>query len=175
MVKQLFYFLSLVVLAACSEPAAQVPQNKIQHGQETVALESLNKEGVEIEREEILHYADSLGIYPDSSLYSLRYRIIKTSTSRLIKKDDEVKFLYSVRTLDGEWCENYTKRQAKIIVGKSEMPKGIEESLMLLGDGGVGEFLIQSNWAYGVLGNSCVPPRTPIVCKIVILKILEEI
>ncbi len=175
MVKQLLYFLSLVVLVACGEPAAQVPQNKIKRGQETVAFENLNKEGVELEREEILHYADSLGVYPDSSLYSLRYRIIKPGSSRLIKKTDKVKFLYSVRTLDGNWCSNYDKKLAKVVVGKSELPKGIEESLLLLGEGGVGEFLIQSHWAYGVIGNSCVPPRTPIVCKIVVLKILEEI
>lgn len=175
MLKQLFFFLSILFLVACSEPAAQIPQNKLNKGQEFKALEDLNKEGVEIEREEIIHYADSLGIYPDSSAYALRYRIIKPSSSRLIKKDDDVKFLYSVRTLDGDWCDNYNKRQARIVVGKSELPKGIEESLLLLGDGSVGEFLIQSNWAYGVLGNSCIPPRTPIVCKIVILKILEEI
>lgn len=175
MVKQLFAYLSLLLFVACSEPAAQIPQNKLEFGKENKAFESLNKEGVEIEREEILKYADSLGIYPDSSMYALRYRIISPSHSRLIEKNDEVKFLYSVRTLDGDWCDNYNKKLAKIVVGKSEMPKGIEESLLLLGDGGVGEFLIQSNWAYGVIGNSCIPPRTPIVCKIVVLKILEEI
>jgi len=162
--------LVFIVGSSCSEPAPQIPANKLPDESIDKNMMILNREFAELGENEINCYIDSLQLNLSRSDIGLRYRIVKEGTGQAIEKGDEVTVNYSIRMLNGPECEKLTNVTKKIRLGKNDVEKGIEEAVLLLKVSGEGEFIIPSHLAFGVAGyKNCIAPWAPVFCTLHII------
>jgi FKBP-type peptidyl-prolyl cis-trans isomerase len=173
MIYKIGFIFSLFFLhfISCKEPAPQVPANKLKDNSLDYDMMLLNKEFAALEKEEVNHYIDSLGLDMKETPLGIRYRIIQEGNGDIPEKGNTVTVNYSIRALDGDICRQLRNKTKTIIIGKGEIERGIEESVLLLSVNGKGEFIVPSYLAYGVSGlKGCVPPWTAVICEITLLE-----
>ncbi|MBR4841177.1 MAG: FKBP-type peptidyl-prolyl cis-trans isomerase [Paludibacteraceae bacterium] len=168
-------FISLAVLfsvVAChSNDAPQVPFNKLPKNTINDDLMALNAGFMELEREDIKHYIDSLGLQMDTTISGLHYRIDEEGYGDSVAKFDEVTIRYTMTLLDGTTCDDLRETVKMVRLGKGNLIKGLEEAVSMLKVSGSGTFIIPSYLAYGVSGKiGCVPPWNPLFCKVCLIE-----
>lgn len=163
------------LLVACSDPAPQIPNNKIQQENPTESFMELNKEFAAIEDSMISSYMDSLSVPFTTTKSGIRYYITKEGDGDTVSATDDVTYRYSVRMLDGTSCEKLTDVVKTVNLEKSELERGYREALRLLKVSGTGVFVMPSFMAYGVIGvPNCIPAWTPVECTITLLEVTKK-
>ncbi|MCB9017814.1 MAG: FKBP-type peptidyl-prolyl cis-trans isomerase [Paludibacteraceae bacterium] len=163
--------LLLVGMFSCSEDRPQIPANKLPKSTVEEDLLEMNKGFVEIEKSDIRHYVDSLGLKMDSTGTGLRYHVTKMGSGDTVAANATVTIRYSVTMLDGMGCDNLQNVTKTFTLGSGGSIRGIEEAVSLLSVSGEGEFIMPSYLAYGVAGyKDCVAPWSPIFCKIYLIE-----
>lgn len=172
MIKRIVVFILACLFVACAEKPAQVPMNKkpVDHTEENIM--EANRGLVAIEDDDIRHYVDSMKLDLDTTNIGIRYKILAANPSGVqAKRQQGVKITYSLREFDAtEFCPNYTDRTEIVNVGTGDLPRGMDEAILMLHQGETGEFVIPSYLAYGVVGKGqCIASRTPIYCRITLM------
>lgn len=84
----------------------------------------------------------------------LWYMILEEGTGSRAVRDDMVVYAYETRLLSGELCYSAdTIDPKKIVIGKGGLEAGIEEGLLLLGEGGKARLIIPPYLAHGNFGD----------------------
>lgn len=172
MINRIVFFILACFLVACAEKPAQVPMNKKPVDHTEANIMEANVGLVEIENEYIRQYVDSMKLDFDTTNIGIRYKILTSNPSGVqAKRQQGVKVTYSLRAFDAtEFCPNYTDRTEIKNVGTGDFPRGIDEAILMLHQGEMGEFIIPSYLAYGVVGKGqCIASRTPIYCRITLM------
>jgi FKBP-type peptidyl-prolyl cis-trans isomerase len=95
----------------------------------------------------------------------LWYNIENEGDGDLFKENDRIAFEYECSLLDGTMCYSSAELGPKeIVLGRSELPAGLNEGLKLLKPGGVAIFIMPPFLAYGLVGDgNKIPPRSTLV------------
>ncbi|MCQ2218181.1 MAG: FKBP-type peptidyl-prolyl cis-trans isomerase [Paludibacteraceae bacterium] len=161
----------LALLGCRGDDRPQIPYNKLPKNTVNDDFLAMNVGFMELEREEINHYIDSLNLNMDSTISGLRYRIDEVGYGDSVAKTDEVTVRYTITLLDGTTCDDLRDVVKIVRLGKGDLIKGLEESIRLLKVSGSGTFILPSYLAYGVSGKSgCVPPWSPVFCKVCLIE-----
>ncbi len=172
MIKRIVFFILSCLCVACAEKPAQIPMNKKQADHTGANIMEANRGLVAIEDEDIRHYVDSMKLDWDSTNMGIRYKILASNPEGIqAVRHQGVKITYSLRAFDAtEFCSNYTDRTEIVNVGTGDLPRGMDEAILMLHQGETGEFIIPSYLAYGVVGKGqCIASRTPIYCRITLM------
>lgn len=171
MIRKIVVFIFACLCVSCAEEAAQIPMNKKVDYTQSNIMEA-NRGLVDIENEEIRNYVDSLKLDFDTTSIGIRYKILSSNPGGLqAKRQQNVKITYSLKAFDAdEFCSNYLDRTEIVCVGSGDIPRGMDEAILMLHQGETGVFLIPSYLAYGVVGKGhCIASRTPIFCRITLM------
>jgi FKBP-type peptidyl-prolyl cis-trans isomerase len=159
------------VFLSCNQAPVQTPANRQAVDSTSLNLLEMNRILAEREQKEILQFIEEKGWKMEVSPIGFWYEIREQGTGKPFVKNDLGHIEYSLSMLDGTQCAE----NAPLIIkkGAGEEPRGIDEALGMLREGGSGRFIIPSNLAYGVLGNDdrCVKSHAAIVYEVKILEI----
>lgn len=151
-------------------PAMPLPEVK-------KALEQINKDLVEIDREKIEAYIERHQLEEvkqnESGLY---YLVWGQPTGNKVKKGNTVVFNYSVSLLDGTLCyKSEGGKPKEFVVGYGGVESGLEMAMLLMYQGQKGKFILPPHLAHGLLGdNDKIPPRSVIVYDVHLLLIIDN-
>lgn len=178
MMRSLLLFLlacAAMVVASCSDPAPQVPYNKIEKEDPNARLLEMNKEFAAIEDSLIRAYVDSSKVPFTTTKSGLRYCITNYGVGDSVRKTDDVTFRYTVRPLDGVACDKLTDAVKTVNLEKGDLERGFREALLMLRTSGSGIFVMPSFLGYGVVGvPKCIPAWTPVECHITLIEIEKK-
>lgn len=172
MIQRIVIFILACLCVSCVEKPAQVPMNKKPVDRTEANIMEANIGLVAIEDEDIRRYVDSMKLDLDTTKIGIRYKILSSNPSGVqAKRQQGVKITYSLREFDAQdFCANYTDRTEIVNVGTGDLPRGMDEAILMLHQGETGEFIIPSYLAYGVVGKGqCIASRTPIYCRITLM------
>ena len=103
----------------------------------------------------------------------LRYEIMKLGNDKKANEGDEVMMSYKAYHLDGTQClSSSAKEPQQLRIGKGEQIKGVEETLMLLSEGGSARIVVPAHLAFGPRGDGDrVPPSSILYYELTLLAI----
>lgn len=163
---------ALLLMGCRGDDRPQVPYNKLPKSTVQEDFLAMNRGFLELEREDIKHYIDSLDLKMDSTMSGLLYRIDEVGYGDSVSKTDEVTIRYTLTLLDGTTCDDLRDVARIVRLGKGNLIKGMEEAVRMLKVSGSGTFIIPSYLAYGVSGKKgCIPPWNPVFCKVTLIEI----
>lgn len=171
--KTLVLISSLLMLVAC-EKKVQMPSNKAMlQDSSSVDMIKLNALLAEVEQEEMAGFVKASKDKYTLSSIGFWYAITSKGGGKPIMKSNVVLLDYTVETLKGEVCYNYTREKAqKLIVGKAQRERGLHEALEMMREGDRAIIVVPSNLCFGMLGDANkVPPRTVLVYRVNGIKI----
>lgn len=171
----IFCTLLVSLLVGCSDPAPQIPYNKVKKENMSDNLLEMNKVFAQIEDSLINDYVVKLNVEVTTSKSGLRYYITQKGTGKKASDKDKVTYRYSVRPIDGDSCEKLTNVVKTVQLDRTDIEKGFREALSLLSVNETGQFIMSSYLGYGVVGvPNCIQPWTPVVCEITLLEVEES-
>lgn len=167
---QIFGLIVGMGLLSCTNPAPQIPVNKMEQEDVKGSLMEMNKQFYDLENEEINHFIDSTKWDGKREGTGIGIRIIKEGNGQKVSLSDDVTIRYSIRMLDGTSCDQLTKVTKTINLEKGEMIIGMREAILGMTISETSEFIIPSYLAYGVVGfPKCIAGWTPIICEITLI------
>ncbi|MBT8195406.1 MAG: FKBP-type peptidyl-prolyl cis-trans isomerase, partial [Bacteroidia bacterium] len=101
------------------------------------------------------------------------YQIVEEAKGEKAKADDKVQIAFTSRIVDGEILVGEQNADTiSVLIGKTEIPSGVNEAVQLLSEGEKGKFILPTHLAYGLTGdNDKVPPNAALIYNIHLLKI----
>lgn len=131
-------------------------------------MADVNRYIVQKDRERIQSYSERKGLVLKESPTGLWYNIIQEGDGSFFKEYDRITFEYECSLLDGTSCYSSAESGPKeIILGRSELPAGLNEGLKLFKPGGVAIFIMPPFLAYGLVGDGKkIPPRATLVYRV---------
>jgi FKBP-type peptidyl-prolyl cis-trans isomerase len=117
-------------------------------------LVNANKIFVENEAEQIAAYQERHKLEMKTSGTGLRYLIFSNGKDTVHPKPgDTVSVNYQVYLLDGTFCYNTESTPVDFLIGKDEMPRGMEEAIEMMHTGDSSVIILPSHLAYGFTGD----------------------
>lgn len=157
-------------IISCSDPAPQIPVNKMEREDLQGSLMEMNKQFYDLENEEIKHFIDSTNWQGKREGTGIGIRKIKEGTGKKVSLNDDVTICYSVRMLDGTTCDKLQKVVKTVNLEKGDLIIGMREAILGMTISETSEFIIPSYLGYGVVGvPKCIPGWTPIICEITLI------
>ncbi len=168
-------FISIVTFAVCIGTSCR------QKKQNVVVDENALREKILDANQNILHAESSL---IDSFILShnfkmertgsgLRYEVMRKGNNMKAIDGDEVMISYKAYLLDGTQClSSPVNEPQQLRIGKGEQTKGLEETLVLLSEGGSARIVVPAHLAYGPRGDGDkVPPSSILYYELTLLAI----
>ena len=167
--------LLFVLFIGCRNDRPHLPANKLPKDYTTENLLEMNRVLAEKETKEIEAFVQQNQLDFTQSPLAFWYYIEYQGNGRPIKKGDKVRVTYNLSLLDGTVC--YTpenKGDKTITIGKFDIIRGLDESLLLLNEGGRGTFIIPSDLAFAMIGDQdCIGAKKTIIYEIKTLEIIN--
>jgi len=168
-----FYMLiAIPVLAGCSGDVSRDKQQDPAKLKEH--LVNANKIFVENEAEQIEAYQQRRRMNMQTSGTGLRYAIFPrdTNSNGNPVPGDTVELNYQVMLLDGSVCYDTKNSPVTFTLGKAEMPRGMEEAVMMMHEGDSCVIILPSHLAYGFTGDGDkIPGNAATIYYISLLRI----
>ena len=101
----------------------------------------------------------------------LKYRVIKEGTGKQPEAQNEVEVNYEGRTLDGKIFDSSYDRKQSITFPLSQVIPGWTEGLQYMKEGGIYEFYIPYNLAYGDQANPNIPAKSDLLFKVELISV----
>ena len=166
--RSLFLILLSITVLSCRDDSHSNAA-RYRPGKDDMA--DINRYIIQKDRERIQSYSERKGIVMKESPTGLWYNIEKEGDGTFFKDNDKIIFEYECSLLDGTLA--YSSKELgprEIILGRSDLPAGLNEGLKLLKPGGVAVFIMPPFLAYGLIGDSKkIPPRATVVYNIHII------
>ena len=166
--KYILLILFSTVIFSCRNGSEKAPQG-YRPGKDEMA--DVNRYIIQKDRERIQSYAERKGLVLQESPAGLWYNIINEGDGSFFKDYDRITFEYECSMLDGTNCYSSAELGPKeVILGRSELPSGLNEGLKLLKPGGVAIFIMPPFLAYGLVGDGKkIPPRSTLVYRVSVI------
>ncbi len=165
----------LLLFSACRNDRPHLPANKLPKDYTKENLLEMNKTLAEQENKEIAAYIENSNLEFTKSSLGFWYSIENRGTGREIERGNTVHVTYNLKLLDGTIC--YTpqyKGNSTIMIGMYDIIKGLDDSLLLLREGGQGTFIIPADLAFSMIGDQdCVGAKKTIIYEIKSVEILH--
>ena len=168
-------FIFILLFTGCRNEKPHLPVNKLPKDYTTENLLEMNRVLAEKETKEMEAFVEQSDIYFTQSPLAFWYNIEYQGSGRPIKKGDRVRVTYNLSLLDGTICYTPQNKGDKIItIGKFDIIRGLDESLLLLNEGGRGMFIIPSDLAFAMIGDQdCIGAKKTIIYEIKTLEIVQ--
>ena len=152
----------LLFLVSCQRPAPQLPANKTDETDSTkMGLLKLNEKMIFTEDSLIRDYVNNSNTQYNKHELGFWYYIEKTDLSSVVYAHQQCEVIYQEYSLENKFI---VEHKATIIIGKKQLPVGIEEGLKMLRKGGKANLVIPWYLAYGMKGNGVeVKPYTSLI------------
>ena len=148
---KLKYFFAVVFLVSCSQ---KQPGNKISEQELKEHFVNANKIMVKNESEEIDDFIKRHQWQMQTTGSGLKYEIYFKGKGPAAKKEQMHLLYYKLYLLDGTLIHaSETNKPLNFSSGKAEVPKGLEEGVLLMHVGDKARFVIPSHLGYGVAGD----------------------
>lgn len=143
-------------------------------GQEKESLINAQRISVRQEMESIESFVKRSGWNMQESPTGIWYEIYQpTQGTAIITPGDAVIFSYTLHLLNGNLVEKASDESPRtVILGKSEIPEGLRQALLLMKKGESARFIIPSHLAYGFSGNGeTIPAQASLLYDIHVLEV----
>jgi FKBP-type peptidyl-prolyl cis-trans isomerase len=163
----------LIIFFIASSCKAPVQENTIKDDPSYVqSFIQTNKYIRERNREYIMAFIDRVDWKMIETPTGLWYTITENGKGDPVETDKLVSYTYETRLITGRICYMAdTISPKKIVVGKGNIEKGLEEGLLLLREGSSARFIIPPYLAHGNFGDGDKIPGSSIL--LIEVKILE--
>lgn len=101
----------------------------------------------------------------------LKYKVIKKGNGKSPKATDVVKVNYEGKLTDGTVFDSSYQRGVPAEFPLNRVIPGWTEGLQLMKEGGVYEFYIPYNLAYGERGQGPIPPKSDLIFKVELIEV----
>ncbi len=171
MIFRLYIFTILLLMLACNPDRHRRSQPTGPDIKES--LINANRIMMENENHTIDSIVSNSNFDFQNSGSGLRYHIIEKGIGSMPQEDDTVSVSYTVHLLNSELIdEKKVSDNFRWIIGKSDVLRGMEEGVSMLGTGGKITLIVPSHLAYGRFGdNQKVPGSTPVMVTATLHKI----
>ncbi len=150
---------------SCQRPAPQLPANKSETiDSASLGLLELNEKMILSEDSLIQDYVKNSGINYVKHELGFWYKIEKSDLGNVIKANQECEITYRLFSLGNDFL---LEQKETIIIGKKQLPTGIEEALKMMRKGAKADLVIPWYLAFGMKGNGKeIKPYTSLVVNI---------
>jgi FKBP-type peptidyl-prolyl cis-trans isomerase len=151
--RAIFYLLTFVFfLISCGKKQEQpTPVSEAQTQEEFIKA---NQELVKQEAEQIEEFIFRHGFKMQKTGTGLHYEIYKEGNENKPFANDLVTIDYKCFLIDGTLLyEADSAKPLTFVLGKAQQPRGLEEALMMMGEGGKAKLVVPSHLAYGLIGD----------------------
>lgn len=164
--------LALGFLCACEEQPVK-PVQPSSDRQIKESLERANRYLANEEEEEINYYVRRHQLEMVSTGTGLRYQVLEKGEGSLVQAGQTVTMEYVLYDLTGE--EIYSSEKDGLmhfLVGRSDVPSGLDEAVRLLHVGDRACVIVPSHLGYGLLGDqNAIPSRATLIYILKIIKV----
>ena len=153
--------LGVIITASCRRESEAVKSNKLPPDQ----MVEINRELVIKEQERIQGYIVRKGIDAVRNDRGIWYQVIAEGDGDMLGEGERVMFDYTCSLLDGTVrYDSDSDGPMTVVIGKSDIPSGLDSGLRLLKRGDEAILIIPSNLAYGLVGDGRrIPSRATLV------------
>ena len=150
----IFILAFAVFFVSCREKSPQLPVNKLPKDYTKENLLEMNVALAQKELTDIAAYIDTAAPKMQKTPGGFWYEIKNAGVGDSIVRGDKVKVTYNLRLLDGTLCYTPADGGTKtVLVGHADETKGLDDALLMMTEGTVGDFIIPANLAYGMVGD----------------------
>lgn len=165
--------IALGLLCSCQEPTHNSIQKNASDSQVKESLEKANRYLVNDEEEDIDNYVRRHQLEMTSTGTGLRYQIVENGKGAVVQPGQTVTIEYVLYDLMGDVVYSSEKDGTmKFVVGRSEIPSGLDEAVRLLHVDDCAWVIVPSHLGYGLLGDqNRVPSRATLIYYLRINKV----
>lgn len=165
----LFVLLSFVSFQCMNGDKEQVDENKLKE-----KLVEVNKVIVKTEEQQIEEFITHHGWSMDSSGTGLRFMIYEKGNGKKPVMKSEVQAACKIFLLDATLCYEYKKdNPLEFVIGNKDVPRGIEEAVLLMRGGDKARIIVPAHLGYGLLGDKDkIPGNSSLYIELELLKVL---
>lgn len=168
------FLLLLCFLTSCREKNPEKGQNAPATATKEQLI-ALNKARVAEENDQIESLLLRYKWPVTTTETGVHYWIHEEGTGDQIALDDEIVYSYRVRLITGDEVY-HSDRDGLLVckVGKSNVPAGLEEVILLMRPNAAAKMVIPSYLAYGIAGDGDrIPPSSTLIYEIKILEVKQ--
>ena len=160
------------MLCSCQEPQPRPVQGQSDR-QVRESLEKANRYLVNDEEEEIDNYVRRHQLELVATGTGLRYQIVGTGNGKAVQPGMTVTLDYVLYDLAGDVVyHSETEGPMRFVVGRSEIPSGLDEAVRLFHEGDRAWVIIPSHLGYGLLGDQkSIPSRATLIYDLSVKKV----
>lgn len=164
--------LILGFLASCEEPSVK-PVQPSPDREVKESLERANRYLVTEEAEEIDSYVRRHQLEMVSTGTGVQYQVLEKGDGPLVMPGQVVTLDYILNDITGEVVyDSKTEGPMRFLVGKSDVPSGLDEAVRLLHVGDRACVIVPSHLGYGLLGDqNAVPSRATLIYWLQVIKV----
>jgi len=135
-------------------------------------LMDINRQLLIKDKERIENYIIRKDLKMEMTASGLWYSVLLKGEGEILSEGSEATLEYVCRLLDGTKCySSETDGLLKVIIGKTEMPAGLNEGLRLLTYGSEAFFIIPSYLGYGLMGDGkMIPARAVLTYEVKVVE-----
>ena len=155
----------VLFMVSCQRPAPQLPANKLEVIDSTgIGLLKLNEKMILSEDSLIRDYVENSKVNYVKHDLGFWYKIAKSDLGNTAQANQECEVAYRVYSIENNFL--FEKKET-IIIGKKQLPTGIEEALKIMRKGAKADLVIPWYLAYGMKGNGNeIKPYTSLVVNL---------
>jgi len=170
--KSNFLFLCLSVIL-CSSLQCKDNEKRIDEEELKIHLMNANRILVKNEEQQIEEFITNHNWKMNSTGTGLRYMLYENGQGKSAAINSLVKMAGKIFLLDASLCYEYEKsKPLEFVVGKKNVPRGLEEASLMMKEGDKARFVIPAHLAYGMLGDkSKIPGNSALFVELELLNV----
>lgn len=141
--------------------------NKLQKEQ----FEKLQKDNLEKEKKYLEKNSKAKDVKVTKS--GLQYQVLKQGNGKEVKPESIVILNYKASLLDGYVFDDTYARKAPAHLSMINVIDGLKEGLLMMKEGAKYKFVIPSKLGYGNVQMRDIPPNSPLIFEVELLKVLK--
>lgn len=134
----------------------------------------VNKAIVKTEEQQIEEFISRHGWSMDSTGTGLRFMIYEKGAGKRPKVNETARTACKIFLLDATLCYEYKKEEPlEFVIGNKDVPRGIEEAVLLMQVGDKAKVIVPSHLGYGLLGDkNKIPGNSSLYVELELLGVL---
>jgi FKBP-type peptidyl-prolyl cis-trans isomerase len=172
--KSIFLFSVLILISLCSFQCRSGSNENIDENKLKEKMVEVNKSIVKTEEQQIEEFISRHGWNMDSTGTGLRFMIYEKGTGRKPKVNEMVRISCKIFLLDATLCYEYKKDEPlEFVIGNKDVPRGIEEAVLLMRVGDKAKIIVPSHLGYGLLGDkNKIPGNSSLYVELELMEVL---
>jgi FKBP-type peptidyl-prolyl cis-trans isomerase len=167
-------FFVIIIASFCSFHCGNTDTKTIDENKMKEKMVEVNKAVVKTEGQQISEFILRHGWNMDSTGTGLRYMIYEKGTGKKTMMQQTARIACKIFLLDATLCYEYKKEEPlEFVIGHRDVPRGVEEAVMLMHVGDKAKVIVPSHLGYGLLGDKDkIPGNSSVYMELELLEVL---